>query len=188
MKLIVGLGNPGNEYKKTRHNVGFMAVDTFSNLRELNFKSKFNGLYAETIINGEKTIILKPQTYMNLSGDAVLAFKNYFDVNIDDILVFYDDVNFEVGSLKIKSSGSSGGHNGINDIISKLKTNDIKRVKIGISKNTFKLKDYVLSEFKPEELDKLNDVFKITNSIIEEFSNVNFEKIMSKYNGIKNEK
>ena len=188
MKLVVGLGNPGKEYEKTRHNVGFMAVDSFSNSKNLSFKSKFNSLYAETIINNEKFIFLKPQTYMNLSGDAVLEVKKYYDINPEDILVFYDDVSFEVGKFKVKSSGSSGGHNGINDIISKLKTKDIKRVKIGISKNRFSLKDYVLSNFSLEDLEKLNKLFKITNNIIEDFSNTDFNKIMSKYNGIKNEK
>ncbi len=188
MKLIVGLGNPGKEYEKTRHNVGFMAVDAFSSSNNLIFKNKFNALYAETMVNNEKVILLKPQTFMNISGDAVLEFKNYFDLNVDDILVIYDDINFEVGELKIKKSGSSGGHNGINDIINKLKTKNIKRVKIGISKNKFKLKDYVLSSFNSEELEKLNNIFKITNNIIEDFSNIDFEKLMSKYNGIKNEK
>ena len=188
MKLIVGLGNPGKEYEKTRHNVGFMVVDAFSSSNNLIFKNKFNALYAETMVNNEKVILLKPQTFMNISGDAVLEFKNYFDLNVDDILVIYDDINFEVGELKIKKSGSSGGHNGINDIINKLKTKNIKRVKIGISKNKFKLKDYVLSSFNSEELEKLNNIFKITNNIIEDFSNIDFEKLMSKYNGIKNEK
>ena len=188
MKLIVGLGNPGKEYEKTRHNVGFMAVDAFSSSNNLIFKNKFNALYAETMVNNEKVILLKPQTFMNISGDAVLEFKNYFYLNVDDILVIYDDINFEVGELKIKKSGSSGGHNGINDIINKLKTKNIKRVKIGISKNKFKLKDYVLSSFNSEELEKLNNIFKITNNIIEDFSNIDFEKLMSKYNGIKNEK
>lgn len=187
MKLIVGLGNPGKEYEKTRHNVGFMAVDNFSNLKNLTFKNKFNALYAETTINNEKFILLKPQTFMNLSGNAVVEFKNYFNIGIEDILVFYDDINFEVGDFKIKKSGSSGGHNGINDIIEKLKTKDIKRVKIGVSKNKFNLKDYVLGNFTSEDQEKLNNVFKITNNIIEDFSNMDFEKLMSKYNGIKNE-
>ena len=124
---------------------------------------------------------------MNLSGDAVLEFKNYFDIDIKDILVFYDDINFEVGILKIKKSGSSGGHNGINDIINKLKTKNIKRVKIGISKNNFKLKNYVLGNLTSKDMEKLNSLFEITNNIIEDFSNMDFEKLMSKYNGIKNE-
>lgn len=188
MKLIVGLGNPGKEYEKTRHNVGFMAVDSFSNSKNLIFKNKFNSLYAETIINNEKIIVLKPQTFMNLSGNAVLEFKNYFDIDIENILVFYDDVNFELGHFKIKKSGSSGGHNGINDIINKLKSKDIKRVKIGISKNNFKLKDYVLGNFTSKDLEKLNNVFEITNSIINDFTSISFEKLMSKYNGLNNEK
>lgn len=187
MKLIVGLGNPGNNYEKTRHNVGFMAIDNFSHSRNLVFKKKFNALYSEFINNGEKVILLKPQTYMNLSGDAVLKFKKYFDIDLEDILVIYDDISFEVGKLKIKKSGSSGGHNGINDIINKINSEDIKRVKIGISKNKISLKDYVLSDFSKKELEKLNNVFEITNNIIEDFLKIDFEKLMSKYNGLCNE-
>lgn len=187
MKLIVGLGNPGKEYEFTRHNVGFMIVDSYANKNNLNFKSKFNGLYAEFNKDNEKIFLLKPQTFMNLSGDSILEFKNYFNINFNDILIIYDDVNFEVGKFKLKKNGSSGGHNGINDIIEKLKTQEIKRLKIGISKNKFKLKDYVLSKFTAEELKKINNIFEITNNIIDDFVTIDFEKLMSKYNGIKNE-
>jgi PTH1 family peptidyl-tRNA hydrolase len=132
MKLIVGLGNPGKKYENTRHNMGFMAIDFYAAKNNLEFKKKFNGLYSETIINGEKTIILKPQTYMNLSGDCVIEFVNYFKIDLDEILILYDDKDFEVGTFKIKKIGSSGGHNGMKSIMSRLKVQDIKRVRLGI--------------------------------------------------------
>lgn len=188
MKLIVGLGNPGEEYKNTRHNIGFMVVDNYAESNNLKFKNKFNGLYTTFIYKNEKIIMLKPQTYMNLSGDCVLEFKNYFNISVDDIFIIYDDINFEVGHYKIKADGSSGGHNGINDIIKKLKTEKIKRLKIGISKNVLNLKDYVLSDFNKYEFDIIHDLFKITNNIIDDFFKLDFEKLMSKYNGNKNEK
>ncbi len=188
MKLIVGLGNPGKEYENTRHNSGFMIIDSYANKNNLEFKNKFNGLYAEFNKNSEKIFLLKPQTFMNLSGDSVLEFKNYYNIDNNDILIIYDDVNFEIGNFKLKKNGSSGGHNGMNDVIQKLKTNEIKRLKIGISKNKFKLKDYVLSKFSSAELKKVNNIFEITNNIIDDFITIDFEKLMSKYNGIKNEK
>ena len=188
MKLIVGLGNPGMEYENTRHNVGFMVLDNYAKNNNLTFKKKFNGLYSSFNYRGEKVILLKPQTYMNLSGDCVVEFKNYFDINPDDIFVIYDDINFEVGKIKIKQGGSSGGHNGINDIINKLKTTKIKRLKVGISKNILNLKDYVLSDFNKYEIEILEKLFKTTDEIIDDFLKIDFDKIMSKYNGIKDEK
>ena len=122
MKLIVGLGNPGKQYEKTRHNLGFMVVDYYANKKELNFKSNMQGMYAELVNDGEKIILLKPQSYMNLSGDIVRKYCDYYNVKAEDILVIYDDVDFEVGTFKIKRNGSSGGHNGIKDIINKLGT------------------------------------------------------------------
>ena len=102
MKLIVGLGNPGKEYENTRHNCGFRAIDFYATKNNLNFKNKFNGEYCENRINNEKIILLKPQTFMNLSGDCVVKFVNYYNLKIEDILIIYDDVDFEVGKFKIK--------------------------------------------------------------------------------------
>ena len=125
MKLVVGLGNPEKKYEFTRHNCGFRAIDYYASKNNLSFKSKFNGHYAETIVNNTKLILLKPQTYMNLSGESVIKFVNYYNINIEDILVIYDDVDFEVGKFKLRRGGSSGGHNGINNIIDLLKTQNI---------------------------------------------------------------
>lgn len=182
MKLIVGLGNPGKNYEKTRHNLGFMAIDYYANLNNLTFKEKNNYMFAETIINNEKVILLKPLTYMNLSGDAVISLVNYYNIDLENILIVYDDKDFEVGKFKIKKGGTSGGHNGIDDILKKLHTSDIARLRIGISKNNCDLVDYVLSRFSKEELEILNNMMPIICSAIEDFVKYDIEKIMTKYN------
>lgn len=180
MKLIVGLGNPGKEYEKTRHNVGFMAIDHYLG-NEL-FKSKNNGMYCEKIINNEKIIFLKPLTYMNDSGLAVRYFSDYFNIDINNILIIYDDMDFDVGKYKIKSSGSSAGHNGIKSIIKHLGTENFKRIRIGISKNNVNTIDYVLGRFSKDDLFTLNNVFNIVDNIIEDFNIYDFDKLMNKYN------
>lgn len=183
MKLIVGLGNKGNEYNNTRHNVGFMVIDNYINKNNLTLKSKLDGLYAETIINGEKVIFLKPQNYINLSGDVISKYIKYFKIDIKDILVIHDDMDLEIGTFKIKYKGGSAGHNGLKNIESNLKTNEYKRIKIGISKNNIDKVDYVLGKFSSTELSKLNKVIDITYNIIEDFVSLSFENLMNKYNG-----
>lgn len=182
MKLVVGLGNPGKEYKNTRHNCGFRAIDFYAEKNSLNFKNKFNGEYCEQIINNEKVIFLKPQTFMNNSGDSVIKFVNYYNINLEDILVIYDDVDFEVGTFKIKKNGSSGGHNGINSIINVLKTQNVYRLRIGISKNKIPLVDYVLGNFSKEDNEKINDMMPNVVNAINDFCNLTIEKLMEKYN------
>ena len=183
MKLIVGLGNKGNEYNNTRHNVGFMVIDNYINKNNLTLKSKLDGLYAETIINGEKVIFLKPQNYINLSGDVISKYIKYFKIDIKDILVIHDDMDLEIGTFKIRYKGGSAGHNGLKNIESNLKTNEYKRIKIGISKNNINKVDYVLGKFSSTELSKLNKVIDITYNIIEDFVSLSFENLMNKYNG-----
>lgn len=187
MKLIVGLGNPGKKYESTRHNCGFMAIDFYAQKNDLKFKEKFKGLYSEQTINNEKFIFLKPQTYMNLSGVCVKKYVDYFNVNIDDVFIIYDDVSFNVGSFKIKRNGSAGGHNGIKSIIEYLKTEEIKRIKIGISKNDIPLEDYVLQKFDSKSLKELNKAIEIISDIIVDTSKLDIESLMQKYNGINNE-
>ncbi len=183
MKLIVGLGNKGNEYNNTRHNVGFMVVDNYINKNNLAYKSKLDGLYAETVINGEKVIFLKPQNYINLSGDVINKYIKYFKIDIKDILVIHDDMDLEIGTFKIRYKGGSAGHNGLKNIEANLKTNEYKRIKIGISKNNIDKVDYVLGKFSSTELSKLNKVIDITYNIIEDFVSLSFENLMNKYNG-----
>ena len=116
MILIVGLGNPGLRYENTRHNCGFMAIDYYAKKNNLIFKKKFNGEFAEQTINNEKIIFLKPQTFMNLSGECVIKYMNFYNIDLDNLYVIYDDIDFEIGTYKIKRDGSSGGHNGNNNI------------------------------------------------------------------------
>lgn len=184
MKLIVGLGNPGKEYENTRHNIGFMVVDKLLNkYNSLSMKSKFGGLYAEININNEKIIVLKPQKYINLSGEVVRDFVNFYKIDINDILIINDDLDLPVGKFKLKSSGSSGGHNGLKNIELHLGTDNYKRLKIGISNNkNLDTKDYVLGKISQSDLDIINSEIDISLSIIEDFVRINFVDLMNKYN------
>ena len=184
MKLIVGLGNPGNEYENTRHNMGFILLDFFAEKHNIKInKEKFNGLYAQTTINGEKVILLKPLSFMNLSGEVVEKYVNFYKINIDDILIINDDLDLDFGRIKLKMSGSSGGHNGLKNIILHLNTENFKRLKIGISKNKLiDTKDYVLGKFKKEELDCLDELKIKINNLLDDYFEMNFEKLMCKYN------
>ena len=182
MKLIVGLGNPDKKYENTRHNCGFRAIDFYAAKNNLSFKKKFDALYSEQIINNEKVIFVKPQTYMNLSGNSVRQFVKFYNLDIKDLLIIYDDVDFEIGTFRIKRGGSSGGHNGMNNIIENLHTNDIQRVRIGISKNEIPLIDYVLGKFSKEDNEKLESVFETLCSVMEDFTIVDIDRLMDKYN------
>lgn len=184
MKLIVGLGNPGKEYKNTRHNIGFDVIDLY--IKERNFslnKNKFDGIYTQEVINGEKVIFLEPQKYMNLSGEVVRKFVDYFDISIENILVIQDDLDQPVGKIKLKRNSSSGGHNGIKNIEQHLGTKDYKRLKIGISNNKrIDTKNYVLGNISSEERKILDDSIKKSLDIIDDFLSMDFEMLMSKYN------
>ena len=184
MKLIVGLGNPGKEYENTRHNVGFDVVDKYaSNHNLLINKSKFDGLYIDTIINDEKVMLLKPQKYMNLSGEVVKKYIDYFKIDIEDILIIHDDLDQELGKIKLKENSSSGGHNGIKDIEKNLGTKNYKRLKIGISNiKTIDTKDYVLGHFSKEERKIIDNSIEISQNIIDDFLKINFDRLMGKYN------
>ena len=133
MKLIVGLGNPGDKYKGTRHNVGFMCLDRIADYNNITFKQKFNGLSCEYNVNGEKVILLKPDTFMNNSGEAVIKYLTFYKCEIEDVIVVYDDLDIDFGKIRIKGKSSSGGHNGIKSIINHLKTEDFLKVKIGVN-------------------------------------------------------
>lgn len=184
MKLIVGLGNPGREYENTRHNVGFMVIDNYAKKNNITInKEKFDGAYVKTNINGEDVILLKPLKYMNLSGEVIRSFVDYFKINIDDILVISDDLDMEIGKLKLKAKGSSGGHNGLKNIELHLNTKNYKRLKIGISNNkNIDTKDYVLAHFNNEDYQALLKSIDMTPSIINDFLNLSFDRLMNKYN------
>ena len=153
--LIVGLGNPGREYEKTRHNAGFRALDILAH--KLNCKvdkAKFQGLYGQVTYKGHKLLLLKPQTYMNLSGRSLLQLSAFFHVPPQNIIVLFDDISLEPGRLRIRKDGSAGGHNGIKSIIAELGSQDFPRVKIGVGAKPhpdFDLADWVLSAFSAQE-------------------------------------
>ena|SRR5690554_2567757 len=154
MKLIVGLGNPGDRYKNTRHNIGFMFLDELKNDLNLEFSlnKQLKSLIAFANINGEKIIFAKPQTFMNLSGEAVLSIVNYYKLEIEDIVIVYDDLDLPTGKIRIRKTGSSGGHKGMSNIIQLLKTSEIKRIRIGIMNNSnIDTIDYVLGKFTIDE-------------------------------------
>ena len=185
MKMIVGLGNPGKEYENTRHNIGFMIIDEYSKEYKINnFKTKYNGLFAKVYRNGEYFVLLKTLSFMNLSGTVVSKFANYFKIKPEDILVIHDDLDLPVGKIKIKSKGSSGGHNGIKSIIEYLKTEEFNHFKVGVGNNkNIETKDYVLGKFNKKELDIYNKLFTFSSNIIDDFLDLNIDKVMSKYNG-----
>ncbi|MEI3507990.1 MAG: aminoacyl-tRNA hydrolase [Bacilli bacterium] len=140
MKLIVGLGNPGKEYENTRHNAGFRFIDSYAKAKNLSFnKEKFNGLYTDFLQNDEKIILLKPQKYMNLSGEVIKTYLDFFKIKVNNMLIIVDDLDTEVGKIKLRYKGSSGGHNGLKNIENHLKTQDYKRLKIGISNDKDKI-------------------------------------------------
>jgi PTH1 family peptidyl-tRNA hydrolase len=181
MKLIVGLGNIGKEYDKTRHNIGFMVVDNY--LKTGDYQEKFNSMYCKKLINNETVYFVKPKTYMNNSGIAVQQFVNYFDIDINDILVIQDDLDEEVGCFKLKKHSGSGGHNGIKSIISSLNSEDFLRLKIGISSsNDIPVIDYVLGKFSKEDLNKIVANMDTFNEIIDSFIINGADKTMNKYN------
>lgn len=183
MKLIVGLGNPGKEYDNTRHNIGFMIIDNY--LGNANWQKKFKGLYTSLAINNEKVYFLKPETFMNLSGESVREIVTFFKINPKDILVIHDDLDLELGRIRIKENSSDGGHNGIKSIISALGTKDFLRLKVGISHNkNYNTKDYVLGHFSKEEQDIINKNYPVFNSVIDDFiKNIDSSKLMNTYNG-----
>jgi len=184
MKLIVGLGNPGREYENTRHNVGFQLLDFIADKKGLEFnKEKFNAKYCEISIDGEKVILIKPLSFMNLSGGVVAKFVTFYKIDMKDILVIQDDLDMSVGRVKIVHNSSSGGHNGIKDIERCLGTREYIRVKIGIANDkNIDTKDYVLGKFSNEEIKILNRDYEQLSYIVDDFCRETLEKLMSKYN------
>ncbi len=191
MKLIVGLGNIGKEYEATRHNIGFMFLEYLKDNWDFEFKEEksFKGYVASKVVNGVKAYFLKPTTYMNLSGDAVQALASYYKIEVEDILVIYDDMDLPVGESRYKKKGTSGGQKGMGDIILKLGTDKIARLKIGIGKGQgyLKGKDYVLSKFDSEESVTIKEKIKEQEEGIRLFLKYDIEKTMNKMNSKKKE-
>ncbi|WP_083594889.1 aminoacyl-tRNA hydrolase [Bacillus paramycoides] len=185
MKLIVGLGNPGREYELTRHNIGFMAIDELAKRWNISLnEQKFKGLFGAGFVNGEKVILLKPLTYMNLSGESIRPLMDYYKIDVEDFIVMYDDLDIPVGKLRLRMKGSAGGHNGVKSTISHLGTQEFQRIRMGIDrpKNGMKVVDYVLGRFTPEETSGVNQSIEKAADACEEWLNKPFLQIMNTFN------
>ena len=186
MKCIIGLGNPGKKYESTRHNVGFMVIDAFATKWDISINTnKFKSMIGEGNINGQKVVLMKPQTYMNLSGEAVKAYLDFYKADIEQLLVIYDDLDLPVGRMRLRYKGSAGGHNGIKSIVQHLSTQQFNRIRIGISRPQVggDIVDYVLSSFHKEERSLLAELMPRLCDAMEAALSEPFDKVMGKYNG-----
>lgn len=184
MVLIVGLGNPGKEYNNTRHNIGFDAIDVIADKYNIEVsRIKFKGVYGEGFINGEKIILLKPTTYMNLSGESVREVMDFYKLSEEDILVIYDDVSLDVGRIRIREKGSAGGHNGIKSIIANIGTDVFPRIKVGVGKPQGDLVKHVLGTFSKEDRENLNKVLEVVAMASETIVKEDAKESMNKFNG-----
>ncbi|AVD36792.1 aminoacyl-tRNA hydrolase [Clostridioides difficile] len=186
MYVVVGLGNPGKKYEKTRHNVGFDVIDILA--KEYNIsvtKIKHKALIGEGRVGTEKVLLVKPQTYMNLSGETLIDIYKYYKVDLSNIVVVYDDIDLEVGKIRIRKKGSGGTHNGMKSITKCLGSNDFPRVRVGVSKPEVgqDLADFVLSRFRKEESDNINEALEKAAYAIDSIIRENIDMSMNKYNG-----
>ncbi len=187
MYIIAGLGNPGKKYVNSRHNVGFDTLDAVAAKYNIDIKKvKFNGIYGEGTIEGEKVVLVKPQTFMNISGECIRDFKNWYKVENDQIIIIYDDISLPLGKMRIRPKGSAGGHNGIKSIIYQTGSEVFPRIKIGVGapdNPDYDLADYVLGHFSKSEIDVLVPVAVKATEAVGEIIKNGTEKAMSKYNG-----
>ena len=185
MYLIVGLGNPEEEYSKTRHNMGFNTINKIAKQQKIEVnKTKFHGLYETTIIEGKKVILVKPQTFMNLSGNCVQEFVNFYKIEKNNIIVIYDDMDIEPGEIKIRKKGSAGGHNGMKSIIQMLGTEEFARIRIGIGRPEHNGDEinYVIGAIPEEEIPKLDGGVEKAKEAIFEIIKNGIDSAMNKFN------
>ena len=186
MKLIVGLGNPDKQYDNTRHNIGFAAIDMLADKYGINVTEvKHKALLGKGVINGNKVILVKPMTYMNLSGEAVRAVIDYYKVDEEEeLLVIYDDISLDVGQLRVRKKGSAGGHNGIKNIIAHLGHDTFKRIKIGVGEKPkgYDLADYVLGHFSKEDFTVLKEGMERVDGAVNLILEDNIDDAMNRYN------
>lgn len=185
MKCVVGLGNPGRKYKDTRHNIGFMVIDEILNrLNEKSDKLKFNCEYAVTMMSGEKVLLVKPQTFMNLSGEGVRPLIDYYNISPEDTLVIYDDLDLPIGKIRLRQKGSAGGHNGIKSLIEHLGTKEFKRLRIGIGRPSDRtpIVNYVLQPFSKEERADVDLTIKLAADACETWMEKDFNDVMNEFN------
>ena len=189
MKIIVGLGNPGDKYKGTRHNIGFMVINELASKHNINGKSetKFNAIVGKGSIDGIEVLIVQPLTYMNLSGQALAKILNWYKLSIDDLLVVYDDMSLDIGRIRFKGNGSDAGHNGIKSIIENLGGNkNFSRLKVGIGPDPGGIlrESYVIGKFTPQEIEILDKLVPICVEGIELFLKSGLQKASNDFNGV----
>lgn len=186
---MVGLGNPGSKYEFTRHNIGFRIVDNLARDMETEFKKvkSYYSLISRGTINNHKVMLVKPHTFMNLSGRAVKGIVSYYKIPLQDLLIVYDDLNLELGQIRIRKKGSDGGHNGMDSIIQYLGSENIPRMRVGIGNPSANVNSdyalYVLSNFNYDEEDKIKGTIELSTEAIKTVIEDGFEKAMRKYNG-----
>ena len=187
MKLIIGLGNPGKAYEHTRHNIGFKVIDFLAQKWNAPLtQSKFKGMYSVIHRPEGKVMLLKPLTFMNLSGESVGALMDYYDIAIEDIVVIYDDLDLPTGQLRLRQKGSAGGHNGIKSLIQHLGTQEFNRMRIGISRppSGMKVPDYVLSRFSEGEIPDMAQAVEKSAEASELWLSKPYLEVMNHFNGV----
>lgn len=188
VKMIVGLGNPGSKYEKTKHNIGFMAIDNIVKNLDVTFTDdkNFKAQIGSTFINHEKVYFVKPTTFMNNSGIAVKALLTYYNIDITDLIVIYDDLDMEVSKLRLRSKGSAGGHNGIKSIIAHIGTQEFNRIKVGIGRplKGMTVINHVMGQFNTEDNIAISlTLDRVVNAVKFYLQENDFEKTMQKFNG-----
>ena len=187
MYLIAGLGNPGSQYDMTRHNIGFASIDYIARENNVNVKKlKYKALYGELNVGGEKVLLVKPQTYMNLSGESIREFCAFYKIPPENVIILCDDIAIEPGKIRIRRKGSAGGHNGLKSIIYQLSSEDFMRIRIGVGNPQHKdydLADYVLGRFGKEEIPVLEEAIKKSYMAAFEIIKNSVDSAMNKYNG-----
>ncbi len=186
MKLIVGLGNPGKKYSETRHNIGFQVIDHLAHKLSVELdKEKFDAVYGIQTVGNQRVMLCKPLTFMNLSGDAIRPLLEYYNVDIDNMLVIYDDLDLVPGKLRLRQKGSAGGHNGMRSIIQQIGTDKFKRLRFGIGRPPhpkMKVVDYVLARFQQDELATIQDAVENATLACEKWLSTPFLEVMNDFN------
>lgn len=186
MYIIAGLGNPGKEYAGSRHNVGFMTLDELADRYNIDVREKAHkALIGKGMIEGNKVILVKPQTYMNLSGESIRSVMDYYKTEPSEFIVIYDDISLEPGQIRIRKKGSAGGHNGIKNIIAHLGTQEFPRIRIGVGEKPARmdLADYVLGHFSKEEKERMEQAFKDGAAAAVAMMNDGVDTAMNRFNG-----
>lgn len=185
MYIIAGLGNPGKQYEGTRHNVGFNSLDILADRYNIDVSEKAHRAYiGKGVIEGNKVILIKPQTYMNLSGESIRSALDYYKIDLEDFIVIYDDISLEPGQLRIRKKGSAGGHNGVKNIIAHLGTQEFSRIRVGVGEKPprMDLADYVLSRFSKGETEKMEQAYKDAAAAVVDMMTLGIDAAMNLHN------